>query len=71
MLLKVLILSIILIAFLVLAMGVKLWLDPGTEFSSHSCSGDSADINEEGGCSACQIKELADCPEKQAIQKST
>jgi hypothetical protein len=47
-----------------LALGVKLWFDPNAEFSSHSCALNSGNIDENGACSKCQLKDLADCPEK-------
>jgi hypothetical protein len=47
-----------------LALGVKLWFDPNAEFSSHSCALDSGNIDEDGACSKCQLKDLADCPEE-------
>jgi hypothetical protein len=64
MFLNLLILSVILVAFVVLALGVKLWFDPDAEFTSHSCAFDSGKPDEDGACSICQIKDLADCPEK-------
>jgi hypothetical protein len=60
MFIKVLIISVILVAFVMLALGVKLWFDPNAEFTSHSCSIDSGKPNEDGVCSKCQITDLAD-----------
>jgi len=48
------------VAFIMLALGIKLWLDPGAEFPSHSCALETGD---DGSCSACQLKDLVDCPE--------
>lgn len=64
MFIKILIITIVLVAFIMLALGVKLWFDPNAEFSSHSCALDSGNIDEYGACSKCQLKDLADCPEK-------
>lgn len=64
MFIKVLIITIVLVAFVMLALGVKLWFDPNAEFSSHSCALDSGNIDEDGACSKCQLKDLADCPEE-------
>ena len=61
---KLLIVSLMLVAFVVLALGVKLWFDPDAEFSSHSCALDNGELDEDGACSKCQLKELANCPEK-------
>lgn len=64
MILKIIIISVILVAFVVLALGVKLWFDPNAEFTSHSCALDDGDLDENGACSKCQLKDLANCPEK-------
>ena len=61
MFIKVPIISIILVAFVMLALGVKLLFDPNAEFSSHSCGIDSGKLNEDGACSICQLKDLSDC----------
>ena len=55
---KLLIVTLVLVAFIVLALGVRLWFDPDAEFSSHSCALDSGDLDENGACSKCQVKEL-------------
>lgn len=64
MFLKVLIISVILVAFIMLALGIKLWFDPDAEFSSHSCALESGDLDEDGVCSKCQLKDLTNCIEK-------
>jgi len=60
MFIKLLIISVILVAFVVLALGVKLWFDPDAEFTSHSCSPENGKPGEEGVCSACQLNDPAD-----------
>jgi hypothetical protein len=62
--LKVIIISLILVAFVVLALGIKMLFDPKAEFTVHSCALDNGDLDEDGACLKCQIKDLADCPEK-------
>jgi len=64
MFIKLLILSVILVAFVMLALGVKLLFDPDAEFSSHSCAIDKGSPNGDGGCSKCKIATLTDCAEK-------
>ena len=53
--LKILIISLILVAFVVLALGIKLWFDPKAEFTVHSCAHDKGDLDENGFCSHCQM----------------
>jgi hypothetical protein len=66
---KLLIASVILVAFVILALGVKLWFDPGAEFSAHSCALEDEDrFDKEQACSKCQLKDLADCPENRNDQ---
>ena len=66
---KLLIVSLVLVAFVMLALGVKLWFDPNAEFSSHSCALDNGELDENGACSKCQLKELANCPKKPDTNK--
>ena len=62
--LKVIIISLILVAFIALALGIKMLFDPKAEFTVHSCALDSGDLDKDGACSMCQLKDLANCPEK-------
>ena len=55
--LKLLIISVILVAFVVLALGIKLWIDPKAEFTAHSCSAEKGDLDENGYCSNCHVKD--------------
>ncbi|MCK9437397.1 MAG: hypothetical protein PHV91_08895 [Bacteroidales bacterium] len=61
--LKILILSAILVAFAILALGVKILFDKDAEFIRYSCAGENEDFNDVDGCAGCEIKELANCTE--------
>ena len=64
MFIKVLIISVILVAIVMLALGVKLLFNPKAEFSGHTCAFDFQEgLDENNACSKCQLKDLADCPE--------
>lgn len=65
MFLKLLILSIILVAFTMLALGVKLLFNRDATFSHHSCAAEDEELNKVGGCLGCEIKELANCTKKE------
>ena len=71
MFLKVLIISVVIVAFTMLALGVKMLFNRNAEFTVHSCSLEDGDLDENGACAKCQLKDLADCPEKKIskIQK--
>jgi hypothetical protein len=65
MFLKLLLVSFILVAFVMLALGVKLLFDKKAEFEMHTCAfEDDQSIDEQVDCSSCQIKEIADCAEE-------
>ncbi len=64
MFLKILILSVILVAFTVLALGVKLLFNKEPSLSEHACAAEDGELNKLGGCAACEIQELANCSEK-------
>ena len=34
------------------------------EFTVHSCSLEDGDLDENGACANCHLKDLEDCPEK-------
>ena len=67
MLLKTIIISIILVALLVMALGVKLLFDGNADVKLHSCAFDDNSMNEEdGACGKCDLKDLANCSENNA-----
>jgi hypothetical protein len=63
---KIFLISIVLVAFVMLALGVKMLFDPKAEFTAHSCS--MEDGNDAQGCAACQVKEIADCENYEPAQ---
>jgi hypothetical protein len=63
---KIFLISIVLVAFVMLALGVKMLFDPKAEFTAHSCSMDTEDGTE--GCAACQVKEITDCENNEPKQ---
>ena len=63
MLVKTIIISVIIVAIIMLALGVKLIFDPKAEFSAHSCALEDGETDKDGACALCQLKDLADCPE--------
>jgi len=71
MLLGTLIISIILVAFVMLALGVKLLFDKNAEFTVHSCAlEDDESLDKDLTCYKCQLKDLADCPENKGPDKN-
>ncbi len=64
MFLKILILSIILVAFTALALGVKMLFDKNASFTYHSCVHEDGDLYKTDGCAGCGIQEVTNCPEK-------
>jgi len=64
MFLKIFIVTFILVAFTMLALGVKLLFDKDATFTHHSCALDNGNSDTSSGCTSCGIKEIAHCPEK-------
>lgn len=62
--LKLLIISIILVTIIMLALGIKLLFDKNARFESHSCALEGSNLDENGACAGCQLKDFANCPEK-------
>jgi len=65
MFLKILILSVILVAFTMLALGVKLLFNKDASFTGHACSLEDGKLSETGGCAGCGIQDVANCAEKE------
>jgi len=65
MLIKLIIVSIILVAIVMLALGVKLLFDKNAEFKSHSCALNDDEHPANETCAKCQLKDFAQCTEKQ------
>jgi hypothetical protein len=66
MFLKILILSVILLAFTMLALGVKLLFNKEATFTGHACSLEDGKLNETSGCVGCGIQDVANCSEKES-----
>lgn len=67
--LNILIVTVILVAFSMLALGVKLLFDKNATFTHHSCALEDEELNNVGGCFACQIKDIASCSEMEDNQE--
>jgi len=63
---KIFLISIVMVAIVMLALGVKMLFDPKATFEAHSCSMDPNKSSE--GCAACQVKEITDCNENESAQ---
>jgi hypothetical protein len=72
MILKTLIVTIILVTFVILALGIKMLFDRNAKFTVHSCSLENGEINNEGTCYQCQQRDpdSVHCPEIQKEGKS-
>lgn len=72
MILKVLIISAIIVAVAMLGLGVKMLFNRNAEFTVPICSLKDGELDEDGACAKCQLKDLADCPENKInkIKKS-
>lgn len=67
MILKTLIVSAILVAIVMLALGIKMLFNKNAKFEMHSCSFDSDDA--EGTCLGCQVNDPKECSEGTPKQK--
>jgi len=54
-----------------LALGIKMWFDPDAEFTASSCALEDGNLDKDAVCSKCQLKNLADCPEKKDSEIKT
>lgn len=58
------IISVVMVAFFMLGLGIKLLIDPKAELTLHeSCGANEVTPDKDDGCSQCQIKDLANCEE--------
>ena len=65
MIIKTLIVSIILVAIVILALGIKMLFDKDAKFTVHSCSLEDGNFESNITCYKCQLKDKTDCPEIQ------
>ncbi len=63
MIVKTLIASVILVAIVMLALGIKMLFDKNARFTVHSCSLENGDKDIDSTCYKCQLKDVDDCPE--------
>jgi hypothetical protein len=61
---KLLIISVLLVAVIMMALGIKLLFDKNARFEAHSCALEGGPLDETGACAGCQLKDLTNCPEK-------
>jgi len=61
MIIKTLIVTVILVAIVMLALGIKMLFDKDAKFEMRSCSFDND--NAEGTCNTCQLKDPKECRE--------
>ncbi|WP_147372187.1 hypothetical protein [Mariniphaga sediminis] len=60
---KLLIISVILVAIVMLALGIKLLFNKNAQFTAHSCAIEDGSPDREGTCSKCELTDIVDCPE--------
>lgn len=70
MFINTLIISVILIAIVMLALGVKLLFNKDAEFTAHSCALDDDTSDKNEACSKCELKDLVDCHENKKDLKT-
>ena len=63
MIIKTLIITVVLVAIVMLALGIKMLFNKNAKFTVHSCSLENEGIDSDGACYKCHFKNLADCPE--------
>lgn len=63
MFINTLIISVVLIAIIMLALGAKLLFNKDAEFTEHSCALYDGNSDKNETCSICELKDLVDCPE--------
>lgn len=67
MLFKIFLISITLVVFFMLALGLKKFLKPNANPEEPSCTHHPVDTNDEA-CDSCQIKEIANCDKDKQIK---
>ncbi len=65
MIIKTIIISVILVAFVILALGIKMLFDKNAKFTVHGCSLEDGNIDDDLSCYKCQLKDKTNCPEIQ------
>jgi hypothetical protein len=63
MFIKLLIISVVFVAIIMLALGIKLLFNKDAKFTYHSCQWNTKDDDQIGACPKCGLEDLSDCPE--------
>ncbi|MCK3683775.1 hypothetical protein [Maribellus sp. YY47] len=66
MIIKTLIVTVILVAIVMLALGIKMLFDKGASFTGHACSFDEGNLNQDGSRAGCGIQDIANCLEEES-----
>ncbi|HDO27985.1 MAG TPA: hypothetical protein ENH02_07695 [Bacteroidetes bacterium] len=61
--------AMILIAFLMAAMGLKLIFNKNAEVAGESCHLDETPAGDGTACTNCQVQEIVNCKEKPALSQ--
>lgn len=65
MIIKTVLVSMIIVAIVVLALGIKMLFDKNAKFEVHSCNFYSKDSD--GTCYKCQVTDPADCSDRKDV----
>ncbi len=58
---KILFISIVLMAFVVAGLAIKIFFNPKAEFPHHSCDLENDKAVSREDCASCELKEIANC----------
>ena len=64
MIIKLVLISVFIVAVVMAALGIKMLFDRNARFEAHSCAPEGGSTGESGTCSSCGLKDLAKCAEK-------
>ncbi|HYQ58979.1 MAG TPA: hypothetical protein VEP89_16670 [Draconibacterium sp.] len=65
MFLKILVVTVFLVAFVMLALGIKLLFNKNAQFPKHSCSLENDNLlGKDEACEKCDLEDLVEYPEK-------
>lgn len=64
MFIKLFIISVIVVAFVMLSLGLRKLFDKDADFVVPSCGLQEGSFDDNGYCMKCQLKDTADCPEE-------
>lgn len=71
MIIMVFIIAVVVVALLMIGLKLGQWINPKAAPITGSCALEGGELDEDGACAKCEIRDLVDCPENKVQKQKT